>query len=149
RVRDGLVRAGTDQLEVFVEWQVEETPLGPGRAHRAGLRHSGSRWEGRLDGRDVSNLGELCAALSVVSFEPGSHALVTGPAEVRRRFADWGLFHVEPGFLRLWRRYSRALKQRNALLKSRAQPGQFEAWDTELAQTGEALDSFRSSYVNE
>src|SRR3546814_9926793 len=53
------------------------------------------------------------------SFEPGSHALVSGGGEARRRYVDWGLFHVEPDFLPLWRRYARVLKQRNSLLKQR------------------------------
>ena len=34
-----------------------------------------------------AHLAELCAALAVVSFEPGSHALISGGAENRRRFA--------------------------------------------------------------
>jgi DNA replication and repair protein RecF len=114
RVRDGLVRTGAEAVEVFVEWQEGAEA----RHRRAGLRHTGQAWVGRLDGQHVSQLGELCAALAVVSFEPGSHALVTGGGEPRRRFVDWGLFHVEPGFLPLWRRYARALKQRNALLKA-------------------------------
>ena len=114
RVRDGLVRTGADAVEVFVEWE-EGAAIRP---RRAGLRHNGQAWTGRLDGETVGQLGELCAALAVVSFEPGSHALVTGGGEPRRRFVDWGLFHVEHNFLGLWRRYARALKQRNALLKS-------------------------------
>src|SRR3546814_9174283 len=77
------------------------------------LRHAGQAWEGRLDGQPVASLGDLCAALAAVSFEPGSHALVSGGGEPRRRYVDWGLFHVEPDFLPLWRRYARALKQRN------------------------------------
>ena len=72
-------------------------------------------------------------------FEPGSHALVTGGGEPRRRFVDWGLFHVEHDFLPLWRRYARALKQRNALLKAGAGGPQLDAWDHELAEAGEAV----------
>ena len=102
RVRDGLVREHAPALEVFVEWAQEAT--GVERTHRAGLRHSGQDWSGRLDGEDVAHLGQLCAALAVVTFEPGSHALVAGGAENRRRFLDWGLFHVQPDFLPLWRR---------------------------------------------
>jgi DNA replication and repair protein RecF len=143
RVRDGLVRTGAEALEVFVEWQ----EAGDQRVRRAGLRHSGQRWSGRLDGQDVSQLGELCAALAVVSFEPGSHALVTGSGEPRRRFVDWGLFHVEQGFLPIWRRYSRALKQRNALLKSRGALQQLETWDHELAEAGEPLTEYRQGYL--
>lgn len=151
RVRDGLVRAGDEALEVFVEWQ--ERPFAQGvaeigeRNRRAGLRHTGQDWTGRLDGASVSQLGDLCAALAVVSFEPGSHALISGGGEARRRYLDWGLFHVEPEFLGIWRRYARALKQRNALLKSRARDAQLEAWDRELASAGEPLNRHRERYL--
>jgi len=156
RVRDGLVRAGADSLEVYVEWREEpataaSTAAGPGnqvgRVRRAGLRHSGQQWEGRLDGEDVTHLGDLCAALVVVTVEPGSHALIVGSSEIRRRFIDWGLFHVEPRFLPLWRRYARALKQRNALLKRRTTDSQMDAWEAELAQAGESITQQRQAYV--
>ena len=65
RVRDGLVREHAQALEVFVEW---EEAGGPGELRRrAGLRHSGQDWTGRLDGQDVAHLGQLCAALAVVT----------------------------------------------------------------------------------
>ena len=145
RVRDGLIRSGAEAVEVFVEWR--EGP--EARLRRAGLRHAGQSWTGRLDGQDVAQLGELCAALAVVSFEPGSHALVAGGGESRRRFVDWGLFHVEPGFLPLWRRYARALKQRNALLKSGAGGAQLDAWDLELAEAGETITRHRQHYLEQ
>lgn len=146
RVREGLIRAGASALEVFVEWHERSTS--GDRIRRAGLRHSGSDWTGRLDGSAVAQLGELCAALAVVTFEPGSHALIDGSSEIRRRFLDWGLFHVEPRFLAPWRRYARALKQRNILLKQRVADAQLDAWDAELAQTGEELTEQRQSYVD-
>lgn len=145
RVRDGLVQKGAEGLDVFVEWR-EGADEG-GVVRRAGLRHSGQTWKGRLDGEDVPQLGTLCAALAVVTFEPGSHALVSGGSEPRRRFVDWGLFHVEPDFLPLWRRYTRALKQRNALLKAGAPGKQLDAWDWELAQAGTPLTSRRQQYL--
>lgn len=159
RVRDGLIRSGSAALEVFVEWDErgvsasasgrEVGELAPGylRHRRAGLRHSGQDWTGRLDGGPVGHLGELCAALAVVSFDPGSHALISGGGEPRRRYLDWGLFHVEPDFLGVWRRYARALKQRNALLKARTRDGQLDAWDTELADAGEPLTRYRQRYL--
>jgi DNA replication and repair protein RecF len=144
RVRDGLIRTGCEAVEVFAEWQ--ETASA--RMRRVGLRHAGQRWDGRLDGQSVSHLGDLCAALAVVTFEPGSHALVTGGGEPRRRLVDWGLFHVEPTFLPLWRRYARALKQRNALLKARVRDHQLDAWDHELALAGEPLTRHRQAYLD-
>jgi DNA replication and repair protein RecF len=146
RVRDGLVGASAESVEVFVEWETPG-PDGHTRRRRAGLRHSGQSWEGRLDGAPVDSLGELCSALAVVTFEPGSHVLVSGSGEPRRRQLDWGLFHVEPGFLPLWRRYGRALRQRNALLKARSGDGQLESWEHELAQAGEPLGRYRQQYL--
>jgi len=155
RVREGLVREGQAALEVFVEWGENGVPAShsdaatPGfRQRRAGLRHSGHDWSGRLDGAGVAQLGDLCAALAVVTFEPGSHALITGSAEIRRRYLDWGLFHVEHDFLRTWRRYSRALKQRNSLLKTRAPLSQLDSWDHELADAGEPLTRLRQAYLD-
>nr|WP_328796933.1 DNA replication/repair protein RecF [Luteimonas deserti] len=146
RVRDGLVRRGAEALEVYAEW-VEASGGDDLRERRAGLRHSGQAWSGRLDGQDVAQLGDLCAALKVVTVEPGSHALVSGSSEIRRRFLDWGLFHVEHGYLPQWRRYARALKQRNALLKVGGANGQLDAWDQELADAATPLDHRRDAYL--
>jgi DNA replication and repair protein RecF len=59
------------------------------------------------------------------------------------------LFHVEPSFLPLWRRYARALKQRNALLKSGAAGPQLDAWDQELAEAGEPITRHRQQYLDQ
>ena len=142
RVRDGLIRTGADALQVYAEWQD-----GAGSPRRVGLRHSGGDWTGRLDGEDVAQLGDLCAAVAVITFEPTSHALVSGGGEPRRRYLDWGLFHVEHGYLNRWRRYMRALKQRNALLKARNAGSQLDAWDHEFAEAGEPLQRHREAYM--
>jgi len=142
RVRDGLIRSGAPHLDVFMAWQTRK-----GLQQRAGLQHAGHRWEGRLDGQPVTALGNLCAAIPVITFEPGSHALVSGGGDARRKFLDWGLFHVEPGFLSGWRRYARSLKQRNALLKRGSDLAQLDSWDQELAEAGEWLDQHRQRYA--
>lgn len=142
RVRDGLVRSGQPALSIYAEWLD-----GQGRSRRAGLRHTGSDWEARLDGSPAPSLTELCAELAVVSFEPGSHELIAGGAEHRRRFLDWALFHVEPSFLQVWRRYARALKQRNALLKRGPAANALDPWDQELVDSGQRLSSLRADYL--
>lgn len=142
RVRDGLVQHGESHLEVFATWREAN-----GRCRRAGLRHTGRAWEARLDAEPVSSLADLCAALAVLCFEPGTHELISGGSEQRRRFLDWALFHVEPSFLPVWRRYSRALKQRNILLKSHPEAKALDAWDAELCDAGEPLTRMRALYL--
>ena len=69
--------------------------------------------------------------------EPGVHRLVEEGGYRRRRWMDWAVFHVEPQFVETWLRYTRALKQRNAALKT--DPAQAAAWDAELARLGELI----------
>ncbi len=151
RVREGLVRDGAEALEVFAQWTEGDVWPGAGatpRLRQAGLRHSGSAWGGRLDGEAVDRVGDICSAFAVVSFDPGSHALISGAADHRRRYMDWGLFHVEPGFMPVWRHYARSLKQRNALLKRRASARELDVWDLELVRSGEQLASMRAGYLS-
>jgi len=118
---------------------------GAGRTHRLGLERSGAHWKARKDGQDLALLSVLTRHLPLVLMEPNSHLLVSGPPDGRRRFLDWGVFHVEPTFLDCWRRYSRVLKQRNAALRDR-QIRVLESLDDLTARLGEQLDLFRRAY---
>ncbi len=112
---------------------------------RMGLERSRKHWRGRLNGEEVSALSELSRALPMVLMEPNSHGLVSGSPDGRRRFLDWGVFHVEPRFLEAWRQYSRGLKQRNAALR-RGQSQVIESLDEVLAPLGEQLSEYRKAY---
>lgn len=141
--REALLARGEMRLSVFAELrQAGDRPL------RLGLGREASRWEARIEGEGAS-LGELIAECAVACFEPGSHALIAGGAEERRRFLDWGVFHVEHAFLETWRRYQRALKQRNSLLRAGTEPGSplYGPWETELAALAEWIDSQRRAYL--
>lgn len=143
--RDAVIQRGAESVQLFAE-----LCEGPDSAvHRLGLRRSAREWEARLDGASVATLGELFIHCAVVTFEPGSHALIAGPAELRRRFLDWGLFHVEQNFLPVWRDYQRALRQRNALLRQGAPSAELAPWEQALALSGTALHGLRTGYVEE
>lgn len=116
-----------------------------GQAHRLGLERSGKRWRGRKDGEDLSQLSQLTRSLPLILMEPDSHLLVSGAPEVRRRFVDWGMFHVEPGFLDTWRRFSKALKQRNAALRG-SQRDVLDSLDEVVAAHGEQLGAYRRAH---
>jgi DNA replication and repair protein RecF len=144
RVRDGLIRQGAEAVEIHATWHDPQDP----RERRVGLRHRGTDWEARLDGVAPPHLGALCAELAVVTLEPGSHALVVGGADERRRYLDWGLFHVEPGFLESWRQHARAHRQRNQLLKTAARDAELVPWEAALAKHGETITRQRERYLD-
>lgn len=142
--RDALLQRGASDLSIFSTIRHED-----GRLVRLGLGREGARWEARVEGQDVL-IGQLVRECAVVCFEPGSHALIAGAADERRRFLDWGVFHVEQDFLPAWRRYQRALKQRNSLLRSDglADDELFAPWELELARCGTLIDQWRRSYFD-
>ena len=142
-IRDALIRRGDTELRVFAEIFSETDQ----RQVRLGLSRSLRGWNARLDGAPVDLLSRLFQELAVVCFEPGSHALVSGGSEHRRRFIDWALFHVEPSFIAPWRRYQRALKQRNALLKQQSDAISLSPWEQELAQHGATLSRMREDWL--
>jgi DNA replication and repair protein RecF len=142
--REALLARGAIRMSVFAEVRHADE-----RLCRVGLGRSGTRWEAKVEGANVA-IGQLVRECAVVCFEPGSHALIAGAAEERRRFIDWGVFHVEQDFLSSWRRYQRALKQRNSLLRS-ASPAVddlFAPWELELALSGEQIDKQRQDYLD-
>lgn len=114
---------------------------------RIGLARSGGRLEARVNGLSEP-LSEMIRHNAVACFEPGSHALIAGPSDERRRFLDWGVFHVERGFLVAWRRCQRALKQRNAVLRQDPGAAELAAWDHELAEAAAVLTRLRCAYID-
>jgi DNA replication and repair protein RecF len=61
------------------------------------------------------------------------------------------MFHVEPEFYHAWQYYSRALKQRNSLLKSKRflTLSDLEPWNQMLSEYGEILHSQRVGIVEQ
>lgn len=140
---EALIRRGEPELRVVATLLAEREV----RSVRLGLARNARAWSARLDGQPVEQLSRLFRELAVVCFEPDSHVLVSGSSEHRRRFIDWALFHVEQGFIGPWRRYQRALKQRNALLKQSPSDSALAPWEAELAEQGACIDQYRVNWT--
>lgn len=115
--------------------------------HRLGYERTRSDWTARLDGQDVKQLSELARALPVSIFEPSSQELISGAPDLRRRYLDWGLFHVEHQFLQLWREHDRILKQRNSALKKNSPDRIIHSIDQVYVPMAEKLHELRKQHV--
>ncbi len=136
-----LARDGTGQFRIVgsVDTGLGETVLGIGGG--------AGRTEARIGGENAPSLASLAEALPVQIIDPDAHRIIEeGPVE-RRRFLDWGVFHVEHAFLNAWRRYQRSLRQRNAALRMRQPAGLISSWDDELTEWGEWMGDARERYV--
>jgi DNA replication and repair protein RecF len=132
-----LIRHGEQEFVLFGEAD------SGGGTRRLGVRNSRDGLEVRVDGRSEGGAAALAEALPLQVIDPEVHNLVAGGPDQRRRFVDWIAFHVEQDHLHTWRRYRRALKQRNAALKARNGPASIRSWNAELIELGQALDASR------
>jgi DNA replication and repair protein RecF len=135
RSTERLIRHHQAKLTVF--GRTDDEP-----AKRAGVEvalDGGTR--ARINGDNTLSLLELSGVLPVQAIDPEIHKLVDQGPERRRRWLDWFVFHVEPNFGVHWARYNRALKQRNAALRSGG--GEISAWDSELIQNGTSITESR------
>jgi DNA replication and repair protein RecF len=132
-----LVRHGSSEFVLF-----GETGDG-GPARRLGVRNSREGLEVRVDGSSEGGVAALADALPLQVIDPEVHNLVAGGPEQRRRFLDWVAFHVEHEHLQTWRRFRRALKQRNAALKAGSGAATIRSWNAEFVELGEQLDESR------
>ncbi|MEJ5914606.1 DNA replication/repair protein RecF [Pseudokineococcus sp. 1T1Z-3] len=145
-----LVRAGAERAVVRASVVrdgrpvLAEVEITPGRANRARLGRSA-----------LPRARDLVGTLRTVLFAPEDLALVKGDPEGRRRFADDLLVLLAPRLAGVRVEYDRALRQRNALLRSASGPGGrrrsggdmalagLEVWDDQLAALGADLLSAR------
>ena len=92
------------------------------------------------------SLQQYLRAMTVFAYSSARLEILRGSPEERRRFLDRGIASIDPTYLGSVTRYSRVVKQRNALLADRSAAG-LDAWDAEFEETGGILQQARAAYV--
>ena len=109
-----------------------------------------------VNGAPPKRAASLAGSFPAVVFDPGHLSLVKGAPEGRRKFLDAALCQLYPGYLTIYRRYVRALQQKNALLRrSSTAPERpyaekaalLEVLNNELSLQGEAIQQRRRAYL--
>ena len=89
----------------------------------------------RLQDETQKNWESVARSLPLQIIDSTAFQLLEGGPKARRRFLDWGVFHVEHSFLTAWRDSRKCLANRNALLKApRLDRPQLEAWGWEFVE---------------
>jgi len=138
---DRLVRQGRDGFRL-VGWVAADGP-----ATVLGIAGSREGTEIRVGGAPAPSTASLAEHFPPQIIDPDVHKLLEEGPTRRRRFLDWGVFHVEQSFMEVWQRYHRALRQRNAALRQSSGRFPVDAWDQEMVQAGERLDALRREYL--
>jgi DNA replication and repair protein RecF len=140
RLTEHLIRTGAERFVVFGEVDAGQ------RTVPVGIEGSAAGVRAKVAGEKAATLAELALQLPVQIIDPEVHRLIEEGPSRRRRFLDWGVFHVEHEFVGYWQRYHHVLRQRNAALKSR-QTALIAAWDADLVRYGELVTDARQRYV--
>lgn len=98
-------------------------------------------------------MGEVFGQFNAVSFLPQMSRIIEGSPSERRQYLDDALSQAQAGYARHNADYTKALNQRNALLKILSERGgdtrQLEVWDEMLARHGAELMRARIRLLKE
>jgi len=142
-IRD-VIRSGERHLLVQAVLEDEQR----GRVSVGIRRALSGQTELRLDGQNITRISSVAKLTPLQTLLPDVADLVFGSPGNRRSWLDWGMFHVKPDFLSTQRNYMKALKQRNATLRSgNASPQQLDPWNSELLLLADTLTEMRVDYL--
>ena len=101
----------------------------------------------RINGNPTRSQREILGACQVVYFSPEDLDLVRGEPGTRRDFLDRLLITRAPRLAGVISDYERVIKQRNALLKTRASTNALVPWNEQLIRFGAVLTAERISLI--
>jgi DNA replication and repair protein RecF len=139
-----LIKHGEPQFTLFAE--LVKTSH---QTIKIGAQRNSSQHQFKVAGQMVRRSSELSTIIPLQVIEPGLHYLLDAGPEHRRRFLEWGVFHVEHDYGAVSSRYRQALNQRNAAIKVRLPAAQIRQWDRALLEYAVRLDSLRHNYLQQ
>jgi len=137
-----MIRQGANDATVLVELESEDGL----RRSVLGVRREKRALTCRLNGQDVKKRSELAEALPVQWIGSQPQLLLGLGPEVRRRFIDMGMFHVEHAYLGVISEFQRILKQRNTAIRQ-GEATAARIWNLPLARVAEEMTRRRENYI--
>ena len=140
-----LIRVGEDGAHIALSFRRHDVPGALSFTFARGARRRIEYAGESLRQRD------LVGILPMVLFSPEDLFLVKGAPALRRRYLDAELSQASPAYYGELLRYTRILKQRNAVLKDirerLAAPDDLLPWDAQLAKSAAYIVTRRTSAV--
>jgi DNA replication and repair protein RecF len=139
------------EANVFVSGLLRRDGLG--KTLSAGLETGETKRRVLMINGEKVTLPAYLNAMSVFAYSSARLEVIRGTPEERRRFIDRGIASVNPAYLEQLTRYTRVLKQRNALLAEialrRAAVATLDAWDNELMVAAMLVHRARAAYAHD
>lgn len=136
-----VIQHDKDKLTVFARLQADP------HTHQLGIERSRRKADIRVDNETVHQTSVLTRHLPLQLITPQVSSLLEQGPKIRRRFLDWGVFHVKHDYLNNWRSFHRVLQQRNSALRQRQPTSQISAWDKALIDAAMVITQCRQDYL--
>ena len=94
----------------------------------------------------VSSNSTLTHLIPTQIISPDRGFIVGGPPKLKRSYLDWGVFHIKPSILKIYKSYNKALKNINALLTNN-NTKQLDHWFAQIATLSVEISSARAEYI--
>lgn len=103
----------------------------------------------RRNKKDYKRLSEHIGLIPLIMVSPSDTSLIEGVSEERRRIMDIVISQTDATYLASLNRYSKALQQRNALLKQEDEPDSalLDIWEEQMAVEGERIFAKRNAFI--
>ncbi|HIG88669.1 MAG TPA: DNA replication and repair protein RecF [Candidatus Thioglobus sp.] len=116
--------------------------------HRIKLEKSRNKNKIFIDQQRIKNTSQLTQLLPIQIITPDKGFVVNGTPKNKRSYLDWGVFHVELGFLKTFKSYNKILKNINVLLFNN-KINELDFWFLELAKTAKIINKNRVEYIKQ
>jgi DNA replication and repair protein RecF len=137
-----FLRQHSDALLITGRFQASDRSTIP-----LGIQRDRHKRQISVGGQEHDSSAVLAQTMPLQIISPDTHYSFLHSARQRRGVLDWGLFHVEPNFFPLWSRYQRILNQRNAGLRNGLRPPACFAWDPDLCDIAEQIQTHRAGFM--
>ena len=105
----------------------------------------------KRDKKEYKRLSQHIGQVPLVFVSPSDQWLIEGGSEERRKLMDMVISQYDNSYIDALNRYSKALQQRNILLKMEDEPDMelMKIWEEQMAAQGELIYQKREEFVSE
>jgi DNA replication and repair protein RecF len=137
-----LIQKDHSQFSIFAEFVSDI-----GTSVKAGVHRANNTTQIKVNGVYIKRASELAHLFPIQIIEPKLNEFLNEGPDFRRRFIEWGVFHVEQRYEQIWKHYCRNLAQRNSALRQNLPDRQIQEWDHGVVQSATEIDLIRKVFI--
>lgn len=138
-----LISIGETEFSLFARIRNLDTAMG------IGISRNFQTVKIKIANSLATNASQLAELIPIQLINPDVHKMMEEGPRHRRRFIEWGVFHVKPNYLADWQQCRHVLKQRNAALKQGLGSKELEYWNAALCEISDTINVTREAYLEQ